>query len=57
MIGRARMVQFVAEAHKFDEHGLNVVVGVGAVHTAHLAGASTPGQKLFRDAGVEVELV
>jgi DeoR/GlpR family transcriptional regulator of sugar metabolism len=57
MIGRARTVQFVAEAHKFDEHGLNVVVGADAVHTAHLAGASAAGQKLFRDAGAEVRLV
>lgn len=57
MIGRARMVQFVAAAHKFEQHGLNVVVGAGAVHTAHLAGASTSGRRLFEAAGAEVRIV
>lgn len=54
MIGRARTVQFVADSHKFGEHGLNVVVGAGAVNAAYLAGPPSAGQKLFRDAGAEV---
>jgi DeoR/GlpR family transcriptional regulator of sugar metabolism len=57
MIGRARTVVLVADSHKFDEHGLNVVVPAGATHVAYLAGGSTAGQKLFREAGVELHLV
>ena len=57
MIGRARTVQFVAEAHKFSEHGLNVVVAAAAVHTAYLAGPPAAGRRLFGDAGAEVHMI
>ena len=57
MIDRARTVQFVADAQKFDEHGLNVVVDAGRVDVAYLASPPGLGQKLFRDAGAEVHLV
>ena len=57
MIGRARTVQFVAEAHKFDDHGLNVVVGASAVNAAYLESPPPAGQRLFREAGAEVHVV
>lgn len=57
MISRARTVQFVADAQKFDEHGLNVVVDAGRVDIAYFASPPGFGQKLFGDAGAEVHVV
>lgn len=57
MIERARMVQFVAESHKFDDHGLNVVVAAKAVHTVYFDRPTAAGERLFRDAGADVNVI
>ena len=57
MIGRARTVQFVGDSHKFNEHGLNVIVDASAVHVAYIAGPPNPGRELFRAAGAELHMI
>jgi DeoR/GlpR family transcriptional regulator of sugar metabolism len=57
MIGRARAVQLVADARKFGERGLNVVVTADAVDEAYLADAAPAAQQLFAAAGADVHVV
>ena len=57
MIGRARTVSLVADAHKFDERGLNVIVPASSVEIAYLADPPTAGVRVLEAAGVEVNRV
>jgi DeoR/GlpR family transcriptional regulator of sugar metabolism len=57
MIGRARTVQLVADARKFGERGLNVIVTADAVDEAYLADPPAAAQKLFAAAGADVHVV
>jgi DeoR/GlpR family transcriptional regulator of sugar metabolism len=57
MIGRARTVSLVADAHKFDERGLNVIVPASAVEIAYLADPPAAGVRVLEAVGVEVNRV
>jgi DeoR/GlpR family transcriptional regulator of sugar metabolism len=57
MVGRARTVSLVADAHKFDERGLNVIVPASAVGIAYLADPPPGGVRVLEAAGVEVNRV
>ena len=57
MIGRARTVSLIADAHKFDERGLNVIVPASAVAIAYLADPPAAGVRVLEGAGVEVNRV
>jgi DeoR/GlpR family transcriptional regulator of sugar metabolism len=57
MIGRARTVALLADAHKFDERGLNVIVPASAVEIAYLADPPAAGVRVLEAAGVEVHRV
>ncbi len=54
MIARSRAVLLVAQGHKFDERGLNVVVPLGQVDQAYLTDAPVAGSRTLQDAGVDV---
>jgi len=57
MISRARTVALVADAHKFDERGLNVIVPASEVEIAYLADPPAAGVRVLEAAGVEVNRV
>ena len=57
MIQRARTVTLVADAHKFDERGLNVIVPASEVEIAYLADPPAAGVRALEAAGVEVNRV
>jgi DeoR/GlpR family transcriptional regulator of sugar metabolism len=57
MIGRARTVALLADAHKFDERGLNVIVPASAIEIAYLADPPAGGVRVLEAAGVEVHRV
>jgi DeoR/GlpR family transcriptional regulator of sugar metabolism len=57
MIGRARTVLLVAQAQKFDERGLNVIVAAGAVDQAYLADPPKAGVRILDAAGVDVHVL
>ena len=57
MIGRARSVVLVAQAQKFNERGLNVVVPAGQVDTAYLTDPPAAGARALESAGVDVVVV
>jgi DeoR/GlpR family transcriptional regulator of sugar metabolism len=57
MIGRARTVALLADAHKFDERGLNVIVPASAIGIAYLADPPAGGVRVLEAAGVEVHRV
>jgi DeoR family transcriptional regulator of aga operon len=57
MIRRARTVALVADAHKFDERGLNVIVPATDVEIAYLADPPVAGVRALEAAGVEVNSV
>ncbi len=54
MIERARSVLLIAQGHKFEERGLNVVVPLGQVDQAYLADAPLTGSRALQEAGVDV---
>jgi DeoR family transcriptional regulator of aga operon len=54
MIGRARSVLLVAQAQKFNERGLNVIVPAGEVDTAYLSNPPASGARILESAGVDV---
>lgn len=57
MIDRARSVLLVAQAQKFDERGLNVIVPAGSVDLAYLSNPPAAGVRILQDAGVDVQTV
>jgi DeoR/GlpR family transcriptional regulator of sugar metabolism len=57
MIDRARSVLLVAQAQKFDERGLNVIVPAGLVDLAYLSAPPAAGVRILQDAGVDVHAV
>jgi DeoR family transcriptional regulator of aga operon len=57
MIDRARSVLLVAQAQKFDERGLNVIVPAGVVDLAYLSDPPSTGVRILEAAGVEVHAV
>jgi DeoR/GlpR family transcriptional regulator of sugar metabolism len=57
MIDRARSVLLVAQAQKFDERGLNVIVPAGVVDLAYLSDPPSAGVRILEAAGVEVHAV
>jgi DeoR family transcriptional regulator of aga operon len=57
MIERARTVALLADAHKFDERGLNVIVPASAIEIAYLADPPAAGVRMLEAAGVEVNRV
>ncbi len=57
MISRARTVALVADAHKFDERGLNVIVPASEVEIAYLSDPPAAGVRALEAAGVEVNRV
>jgi len=57
MIDRARTVLLVAQAQKFDERGLNVIVAAEAVDQAYLANPPKAGVRILEAAGVDVHAV
>jgi DeoR/GlpR family transcriptional regulator of sugar metabolism len=57
MIERARTTVLIADAHKFDERGLSVIVGIDAVDIAYLADPPAAGLRALADANVEVHRV
>jgi DeoR/GlpR family transcriptional regulator of sugar metabolism len=57
MVGRARTVALLADSHKFDERGLNVIVPASAVEIAYLADPPAAGVRALEAAGVEVHRV
>jgi DeoR family transcriptional regulator of aga operon len=57
MIDRARSVLLVAQAQKFDERGLNVIVPAALVDLAYLSDPPAAGVRILRDAGVDVHAV
>jgi DeoR family transcriptional regulator of aga operon len=54
MIARSREVLLLAQGHKFDERGLNVVVPLGKVDQAYLTDAPAAGSRTLQEAGVDV---
>jgi DeoR/GlpR family transcriptional regulator of sugar metabolism len=54
MIERSRSVLLVAQGHKFDERGLNVVVPLSRVDQAYLTDVPIAGSRVLREAGVDV---
>jgi DeoR family transcriptional regulator of aga operon len=57
MINRARTVALVADAHKFDERGLNVIVPAAQVEIAYLADPPVAGVRILESAGVDIHRV
>jgi DeoR/GlpR family transcriptional regulator of sugar metabolism len=57
MIDRARSVLLVAQAQKFDERGLNVIVPAANVDLAYLSDPPSAGVRILEAAGVEVHAV
>jgi DeoR/GlpR family transcriptional regulator of sugar metabolism len=57
MIGRARSVVLVAQAEKFDERGLNVIVPAGDVDVAFLSEPPLAGTRILQAAGVDIHSV
>jgi DeoR family transcriptional regulator of aga operon len=57
MIDRARSVLLVAQAQKFDERGLNVIVPAANVDLAYLSDPPSTGVRILEAAGVEVHAV
>jgi DeoR/GlpR family transcriptional regulator of sugar metabolism len=57
MIDRARSVLLVAQAQKFDERGLNVIVPAGVVDLAYLSDPPSAGVRILETAGVEVHAI
>jgi DeoR/GlpR family transcriptional regulator of sugar metabolism len=57
MIERARTTVLIADAHKCDERGLSVIVGIDAVDIAYLADPPAAGLRALADANVEVHRV
>lgn len=57
MIGRARSVLLIAQAQKFNERGLNVIVPAGQVDTAFLADPPAGGVRALASAGVDIVAV
>jgi DeoR family transcriptional regulator of aga operon len=57
MIDRARTVLLVAQAQKFDERGLNVIVPATAVDVAFLSDPPASGVRILEAAGVDVHAV
>jgi DeoR family transcriptional regulator of aga operon len=57
MIDRARSVVLVAQAQKFAERGLNVIVPAGLVDLAYLSDPPDSGVRILEVAGVEVHAV
>ena len=57
MIDRARSVLLVAQAQKFDERGLNVIVPARVVDLAYLSDPPSTGVRTLETAGVEVHAV
>jgi len=54
MIERSRSVLLVAQGHKFDERGLNVVVPFSRVDQSYLTDAPIAGSRVLQEAGVDV---
>ena len=54
MVAHARAVVLVAQAHKFNERGLNVIVPASAVDTAYLADPPPGGVQMLQAAGANV---
>jgi DeoR/GlpR family transcriptional regulator of sugar metabolism len=54
MVAHARAVVLVAQAHKFNERGLNVIVPASAVDTAYLADPPSGGVQMLQAAGANV---
>jgi DeoR/GlpR family transcriptional regulator of sugar metabolism len=57
MIRRARAVVLIADAQKFDEHGLNVVAHASMIDSAWLADPPSGGVAILEAAGVAVHRV
>ncbi len=57
MIDRARSVLLVAQAQKFDERGLNVIVAAGQVDVAFLSDPPPAGVQILQTAGVDIQPV
>jgi DeoR family transcriptional regulator of aga operon len=57
MIDRARSVLLVAQAQKFDERGLNVIVPAANVDLAYLSDPPSTGVRILEAAGVAVHAV
>jgi DeoR/GlpR family transcriptional regulator of sugar metabolism len=57
MIERARTTVLIADAHKFDERGLSVIVPIDAVDIAYLADPPATGLRALAHANVEVHRV
>jgi DeoR/GlpR family transcriptional regulator of sugar metabolism len=57
MIERARSVLLVAQAQKFDERGLNVIVPAGLIDLAYLSDPPADGVRILQAAGVDVHAV
>jgi len=57
MIDRARSVVLVAQAEKFDERGLNVIVPAGDVDVAFLSEPPPAGVRTLQAAGVDIHSV
>ena len=54
MVAHARAVVLVAQAHKFSERGLNVIVPASAVDAAYLADPPAGGVQMLQAAGAKV---
>jgi DeoR family transcriptional regulator of aga operon len=54
MVAHARAVVLVAQAHKFNERGLNVIVPASAVDAAYLADPPAGGVHMLQAAGANV---
>jgi DeoR/GlpR family transcriptional regulator of sugar metabolism len=57
MISRARAVVLIADAQKFDGHGLNVVAHASTIDSAFLADPPSDGAAILEAAGVAVHKV
>jgi DeoR/GlpR family transcriptional regulator of sugar metabolism len=57
MIDRARSVLLVAQAQKFEERGLNVIVPAGQVDVAFLCDPPAAGVRTLHAAGVDIHSV
>lgn len=57
MISHSRAVSLVADTHKFEEHGLNVIVPASSVNVAFLADPPKAGVRRLESAGVDVTKV
>lgn len=57
MIDRARVAVLVAEAHKFQQRGLKVIVPATRVDVAYLADPPRQGRQALAAAGVEIHAI